>query len=224
MESRVCGYAITTLTKVFLGSAFRSLNPAFCSFDSISCLFPLPPQPPALHPGCQTHVISPPRLPSALERQQKASLALPAALVAYLNPSNPLPQHSTLNYCLHLICSLSTKLLSVTHFPPHLHTLTLAQRVCMGVCLCETRPHVLKHSGCDHYWINILLAVCLRILETGDCHCLYLLVFKDIYDNINHLCSLFTSTRWPVLGWYCLVAVATAAAIDGPVAEGQFWC
>lgn len=53
--------------------------------------------------------------PVGLGEAQKASLALPAAaLVAYLN--QPLPQHSTQDYCLYLICSPNTKLSSGTFF------------------------------------------------------------------------------------------------------------
>lgn len=61
--------------------------------------------------------------PFGLGEAQKASLALPAAaLVAYLN--QPLPQYSTQNYCLYLICSLNTKLSLVSLFSLHRHAHT----------------------------------------------------------------------------------------------------
>lgn len=92
--------------------------------------------------------------PFGLGKAQKASLALPAALVAYLNPPPP--------YCLHLICSLSPKLLSASYSP---HKLTLAQ----CVCVCGTRASVLEHSGFDQYTSNILLPICLYILSLSAC-------------------------------------------------------
>lgn len=82
----------------------------------LSCRCPRLAQPPALHPGCLTHVISPPAVPFGLGEAQKASLALPeAALVAYLN--QPLPQPSTRNYRLYILRSLNAKILSSSHFP-----------------------------------------------------------------------------------------------------------
>lgn len=46
--------------------------------------------------------------------------AAAAAFVVYLR--RPLAQHSRLNYCLHLICCLNTKLLSASYFlPPPRH-------------------------------------------------------------------------------------------------------
>lgn len=97
----------------------------------------------------------------------------------------------TLNYCLYLISSLSTKLLSASNFPPHLHVLTLAR----SVCVCLTSARVLEHSRCV---IIIGSTFCCPYVyahwKQADCHCLYLLAFNDIYDNSNHFSSLFTST------------------------------
>lgn len=177
--------------------------PLIPPFMSVSSPRSAPCSPPRMSNTCYLTAWA----PLGLGEAQKASLALPAALVAYLNqpPSfslpKPVPQHGTLNYCLHLICSLSTKLLSASHFPhtsTHLHQLS----VCLCACLTKARdkgPGVIVIGSTFHcpyvytYW------------KQADCHCLYLLAFKDIYDNINHFSSLFTSSCLPVL-WliqYC---------------------
>lgn len=68
--------------------------------------------------------------PVGLGEAQKASLALPAAaLVAYLN--QPLPQHSTQNYCLYLICSPNAKLSQRRFFPFSLSKDTLTFSQCL---------------------------------------------------------------------------------------------
>ena len=114
----------------------KSLSPAFFSFRfHLSCLFPLPCSAPSSPPRMSNTCYLTAWAPSGLGEAQKPSPALPAALVAYLNPtSQPLPQRSALNHCLHLICSLSTKLLSASHFPTPPHT--YISSVCVCVCVC----------------------------------------------------------------------------------------
>lgn len=51
----------------------------------------------------------------------------------------------------------------------------------------------------DHHWISILLLCVFTILGRRDCRCLYLLTFKDIYDEINNFFILFTGTGSLVL-------------------------
>jgi len=138
-----------SLTEVFQDSASRSLNPA--------PLF----SPPAPHPGCQTHVISLPGLPSALERHKRLlwHYQQPLWLTStHFLPTNPFPQRGTLNYCLHLICSLSTKLLSASHFPPHLYALALAQ--CLCACM---RVYVCTEGLCLHTLETVPVCICLHL-------------------------------------------------------------
>lgn len=143
---------------MFKAQAFlcSSLIPPLMSVSSPLC-------PPALRPGCQTHVISPPGLPSALEKHKRLlwryqqplwlTSTLPSLLFALLSTRPPLlpsSQRSILNYHLHLICSLNTKLLSASHFP-----------------YTSTHLHQRSVRVCNHYWFSILFLVCFRTMETS---------------------------------------------------------
>lgn len=96
----------------------------------LSCLFPLPAQPPALHPGCLTHVISPPAVPLALERHKRLLWRYQQQPL-WLTSTSPFPGTAhkmtvstssapwTLNYCQQVISPT----------PPHIRSACVYQYV-----------------------------------------------------------------------------------------------